>query len=127
MEGQRRRFELYEREARALLAKRLPIPAYDHLLKLSHTFNLLDARGAVGVTERANCFAVLRALSREITGLWVERREEQEHPLGLVPALAAPAAPPVPAEPAEPATFVLEVGCEELPPEDVVAAMEQLK
>ena len=33
-----------------MLAKRLPVPAYDHLLKLSHTFNLLDARGAVGVT-----------------------------------------------------------------------------
>ncbi len=37
-------------EARRMLAKRLPVPAYDHLLKLSHTFNLLDARGAVGVT-----------------------------------------------------------------------------
>ena len=33
-----------------MLSKRLPVPAYDHLLKLSHTFNLLDARGAVGVT-----------------------------------------------------------------------------
>ncbi len=51
-----------------MLAKRLPIPAYDHLLKLSHTFNLLDARGAVGVTERANCFATMRALAREVTG-----------------------------------------------------------
>lgn len=61
-----------QREARRLLAKRLPIPAYDHLLKLSHTFNLMDARGAVGVTERAECFAVLRGLAREITGGWFE-------------------------------------------------------
>jgi glycyl-tRNA synthetase len=44
------------------------VPAYDHLLKLSHTFNILDARGAVGVTERANCFATMRALAREVTG-----------------------------------------------------------
>lgn len=64
----RKRFDLFEAEARRLLAKRLPIPAYDCLLKLSHTFNILDARGAVGVTERANCFATMRALAREITG-----------------------------------------------------------
>ncbi len=62
------RFDLFDKEARRLLAKRLPIPAYDHLLKLSHTFNILDARGAVGVTERANCFATMRALAREVTG-----------------------------------------------------------
>lgn len=51
-----------------MLDKRLPVPAYDHLLKLSHTFNLLDARGAVGVTERAECFAALRNLARQVTG-----------------------------------------------------------
>lgn len=68
---QRARFELFDKEARRLLAKRLPIPAYDHLLKLSHAFNIMDARGAVGVTERANCFATLRGLAREITGGWV--------------------------------------------------------
>ena len=55
-------------EARRLLAKRLPVPAYDHLLKLSHVFNVMDARGAVGVTERQTCFATLRGLAREVTG-----------------------------------------------------------
>ncbi len=65
---QRKRFALFDAEARRLLAKRLPVPAYDHLLKLSHTFNVLDARGAVGVTERADCFATMRALAREVTG-----------------------------------------------------------
>ena len=55
-------------EARQLLDKRLPIPAYDHLLKLSHVFNVMDARGAVGVTERQACFATLRGLARRITG-----------------------------------------------------------
>lgn len=51
-----------------MLAKRLPVPAYDMLLKCSHAFNVLDARGAVGVTERADCFATMRALAREVTG-----------------------------------------------------------
>mmetsp|Transcript_20995 Transcript_20995/g.46001 ORF Transcript_20995/g.46001 Transcript_20995/m.46001 type:complete len:1090 (-) Transcript_20995:488-3757(-) len=126
---QRARFDLFEKEARRLLAKRLPIPAYDHLLKLSHTFNILDARGAVGVTERANCFATLRQLAREITGLWMLRREELGHPLGLVPAAAVPAArKPDPASlPSSPSTFVLEIGSEELPPDDVASGIEQLK
>lgn len=113
-----------------MLAKRLPVPAYDHLLKLSHTFNILDARGAVGVTERANCFATMRALAREVTALWLARREEQQYPLGLVsPPEQLPPAPSAPlvVGSAEPAMFVLEIGSEELPPEDVVAAMEQLK
>ncbi|KAG7672971.1 putative Glycine--tRNA ligase, chloroplastic/mitochondrial 2 [Nannochloris sp. 'desiccata'] len=129
IEGQRARFALYETEARRLLEKRLPVPAYDHLLKLSHTFNIMDARGAVGVTERANCFAVLRSLAREITSLWLTRREEQGHPMGTV----APPLPPVLAAvtpnslPSEPDTFVLELGSEELPPDDVESALEQLK
>ncbi|GIL97072.1 hypothetical protein Vretimale_2680 [Volvox reticuliferus] len=125
---QRTRFELYDKEARRLLAKRLPIPAYDHLLKLSHTFNIMDARGAVGVTERADCFATLRGLAREITGLWVSRREELEHPLGTIPAPASPV-PGRPAVPSslDPRAFVLEVGTEELPPDDVVAAANQLR
>lgn len=55
-------------QARRMLSKRLPVPAYDMLLKCSHAFNILDARGAVGVTERADCFATMRALAREVTG-----------------------------------------------------------
>jgi len=58
----------YAQEAKRLLEQRLPIPAYDHLLKLSHVFNILDARGAVGVTERQACFATLRSLARQVTG-----------------------------------------------------------
>ncbi|EFJ48902.1 hypothetical protein VOLCADRAFT_59982 [Volvox carteri f. nagariensis] len=124
---QRARFELYDKEARRLLAKRLPIPAYDHLLKLSHTFNILDARGAVGVTERADCFATLRGLAREITGLWVSRREELGHPLGLIPPPASPVSSRPVGAPLEPRSFVLEIGTEELPPDDVVSALNQLR
>lgn len=131
VDRQRERFALYEAEAKDLLSKRLPVPAYDHLLKLSHAFNVMDARGAVGVTERANCFATLRALAREITSLWLARRQEQDYPLGLVP-------PPSPLPdssasstalvlPTKPSTFVLELGSEELPPDDVDSAVEQLE
>lgn len=127
VEDQRARFDLYDQEARRMLAKRLPIPAYEYLLKLSHTFNILDARGAVGVTERANCFATMRALAREVTGLWVARREEQGHPLGVIPPLTPSQAPP-PSAPSDssPRMMVLEIGSEELPPEDVDSALKQL-
>lgn len=126
---QRRRFDLYNTEAKRMLEARLPIPAYDFLLKLSHVFNVMDARGAVGVTERQACFATLRALARQVTGLWLDRREELKHPLGIVapapplPPLASPSSPPL----QNAADFVLEIGCEELPPDDVTAALEQLR
>lgn len=68
VEEQRARFSACEREAQRMLAARLPVPAYDLLLKCSHAFNVLDARGAVGVTERADCFARMRGLAREVTG-----------------------------------------------------------
>ncbi|DBB00083.1 TPA: hypothetical protein ACH3X1_013938 [Trebouxia sp. C0004] len=120
-------------EAQRMLDKRLPVPAYDHLLKLSHTFNLLDARGAVGMTERAECFATMRHLARQVTGLWMARREELGHPLGTI---APPAEPePITIHPeastsgrtADSADFVLEVGSEELPPDDVTTAVSQLR
>jgi glycyl-tRNA synthetase len=128
----RQRFALAGDEARALLAARLPVPAYDMLLKMSHAFNILDARGAVGVTERADCFASMRALAREVTSLWAERREELGHPLGVVPPAAAPAVPPSPSSSASassvaPRDFVLEIGSEELPPADVESGIAQLR
>ena len=46
----------------------LPIPAYMQLLKLSHCFNVMDARGAVGVTLRATCFGAMRMLAKQIAG-----------------------------------------------------------
>lgn len=129
--GQRARFDLYEKEARKMLDQRLPVPAYDHLLKLSHTFNIMDARGAVGVTERAECFAVLRALAREVTSLWVARREEQDFPLGVCSTIQETASKDAKKVShdllSDPRTFVLEIGCEEMPPEDLDAALEQLK
>lgn len=205
-----------------MLSKRLPVPAYDMLLKCSHAFNVLDARGAVGVTERADCFATMRALAREVTGgccssagvmprvaatapatpaahtlrrgctpaqslhpfasleavpavavprwqrllldqthviwlglscrhpiylhtllcgwipcagLWIARREELGHPLGTINPSSlstssdddATAAGAASRAGSSPELFVLEVGSEELPPDDVLSGMEQLR
>ena len=67
-----RRFEEHEQECRFLIASRLPLPAYDQVLKCSHVFNLLDARGAVSVTERAAYIARVRNLSRVVAQLYLE-------------------------------------------------------
>ena len=66
-----RRFAEYEEECRALVAHELPIPAYDQVLKASHTFNLLDARGAISVTERAAYIGRVRNLARAVAELTV--------------------------------------------------------
>jgi hypothetical protein len=58
----------HPQEAQRLVEAGLPLPAYCQLLKLSHAFNVLDARGAVGVTERASCFGAMRGLARAIAG-----------------------------------------------------------
>ncbi|GMH40665.1 hypothetical protein BSKO_08569 [Bryopsis sp. KO-2023] len=130
VESQWKRFQLYEEEAKLMLEKGLPIPAYENLLKCSHSFNLLDARGAVGVTERNTCFAKLRTLAREIAVCWVARREELGFPLGNATESTSSekkiAAVPM-ASNLDPRTFVLEIGSEELPPVEVVSAISQLK
>jgi len=67
-----RRFGEYEEECRMLSERRLPLPAYDMVLKCSHTFNLLDARGAISVTERAAYIGRVRDLSRAVAQLYLE-------------------------------------------------------
>ena len=67
-----RRFEEHEEECRTLLERRLPLPAYDMVLKCSHTFNLLDARGALSTTERAAYIARVRDLARRVAQLYLE-------------------------------------------------------
>ena len=73
-----RRFDEYESECRHLLGRRLPLPAYDQVLKLSHAFNLLEARGAIGVTERAARIARVRNLARGVAQLYLEMEEEAD-------------------------------------------------
>ena len=67
-----RHFEDAEKECRAILEKKLALPAYDQCIKASHRFNLLDARGAIGVTERAAYIGRVRALAKACCETWLE-------------------------------------------------------
>ena len=74
-------FQAYEAECQSLLAKRLTLPAYDYCIKSSHLFNLLDARGAISVTERTGYIARVRALARQCAEQYVQDREAMGFPL----------------------------------------------
>jgi glycyl-tRNA synthetase alpha chain len=74
-------FEMYEREAKTLLNKGLILPAYDYCLKCSHTFNTLEARGAVSVTERMGFILRVREIARGCAELYLRQREEMGFPL----------------------------------------------
>jgi glycyl-tRNA synthetase alpha chain len=76
-----RLFEMYEGEAQKLLEKGLVLPAYDYCLKCSHTFNLLEARGAISVTERMSFILRVRAMARSCAELYLRQREEMGFPL----------------------------------------------
>ena len=131
VEALRQVYGIYEREyARALEGDAL-IAAYDYVLKCSHLFNVLDTRGAVGVTERANYFRRMREMARSIAKAYVAKRGQLGHPLmkmaerwrGFEVQCAAdlPAAPPAAAD------VLLEIGVEELPAADAAAALRQAR
>jgi glycyl-tRNA synthetase len=137
VERLRQLYEIYKAEAAACIARGLVIPAHDYVLRQSHTFNLLDARGAIGVTERAKFFADMRAQAKAVSELYVEQRRRLEFPWlkeengrtgerengrageqesgRAGEAIAAPQA------------FILELGSEELPPQDVVDGIAQIE
>lgn len=126
-------YDTYEREARRCLEARLITPAHDYNLKCSHLFNVLDTRGAIGVTERANYFRRMRTVARDVAALYVAQRQQLDYPLlhrQLWQGRAADASTPEPA-PASvgpgPHPFVLEIGSEELPAADLAAAIDQLR
>ncbi|KAJ1692807.1 hypothetical protein LUZ63_009505 [Rhynchospora breviuscula] len=125
-------FDNFEEEALSLLSLELPIPAYDQVLKASHAFNILDSRGFVGVTERARYFSRMRSLARQCAQLWVKTRENLGHPLGTVSFdinehIASVGDANLGKVMDQPRLFVLEIGTEEMPPNDVVEASDQLK
>ena len=76
-------FDMYEAEAWQLLDKgpHQVLPAYDYTLKCSHAFNMLDARGAISVTERTGFIARVRKLARKCAKNYVQLRENLGHPL----------------------------------------------
>jgi len=74
-------FDMYEKEALRLIEKDLVLPAYDFCLKCSHTFNILDARGAISVKERTNYIARVRNLARLCAQKYIEQRKKMGYPL----------------------------------------------
>ena len=75
------RFGEYEADAQRLLEAGLALPAYEQILKAAHTFNLLDARGAISVTERAQYIGRIRNLSRAVAQAYVQSREALGYPM----------------------------------------------
>ena len=131
-------YKLFEAEARACLSHEPPlvIPAHDYVLRCSHTFNVLDARGAVGVTERAGYFAKMRDLSRQVSGAYLAQRQREEYPFlksgeGRVESgESRPTSRPLGVQFPTSDThtmFLFEIGVEELPAGDLTAAITQLR
>jgi glycyl-tRNA synthetase alpha chain len=75
-------FDMYEAEATRLMNAELVLPAYDFIMKASHTFNVLDARGAISVTERQKYIGRIRTMARGIAERYLERRRGLGFPLG---------------------------------------------
>jgi glycyl-tRNA synthetase len=127
-------YNLYEAEGKSAIAAGLVVPAHDYILRCSQTFNLLDARGAIGVTERASYFGRMRDLARLVSDLYAEQRMRMEYPFlndgrgTMNDERGAEKDPGVGiADVSGEADLVLEIGCEELPVDDVVAGIEQLR
>jgi len=128
-------FDRFERESQACLENGLVVPAYDYVLKCSHTFNVLDARGAIGVTERQGYFRRMRELARKVAVAYLEQRQGLEYPLlhemgsenresgtgnrkSAIPHFPTPDSR---------LPFILEIGVEELPHSDVEDMLNQLR
>lgn len=127
VENLREVYDIYEGEHKRALAEKAIIPAYDYILKCSHLFNVLDTRGAIGVTERASYFRRMRDMTRNIAKAYVAQREELGYPVlkmaerwkgGGVQAAGA-----LPAAPDKAADVLVEFGIEELPAHDVDDAL----
>jgi glycyl-tRNA synthetase len=135
-------YDTYEREAYRCLEVGLVAPAHDYNLKCSQLFNVLDTRGAVGVTERAHYFGRMRRVANKVSAAYVEQRQRLEYPFAenQVWKVTSDERRVTNAEASELVTrhstlvtpedgdpFVLEIGSEELPVGDLAAALSQLR
>ena len=77
-------FNLYEQEAKHLIERGLVLPSLDYVLKCSHTFNLLDARGVIAVTERTRYIGRIRNLARQVAQRYLQQRETLGFPIGTI-------------------------------------------
>ncbi len=127
-----RHFDDYEKEAKALIAKQLPLPAYDFVIKASHAFNMLEARGVISVTQRTDYIARIRDLARLIGAGYLIMREKEGFPLlEKLPQekVVEPKIKGLPKsfETHRRETFLLEIGSEELPATFVPIGMQNLE
>lgn len=126
-----RHFEDYEKEALSLCEKDFPIPAYNFVMKASHAFNMLDARGAISVTARKDYILRIRNLACRVADAYVKTREEIGFPLGAHEMSASPLiafdtqSTRVPKNRTE--DFIFEINSEELPANAVPVGMQGLK
>ena len=74
-------FNAHEKQAKYLMEQQLALPAYEQVLKAAHSFNLLDARGAISVTERAAYIGRIRNLARSVAQSYYESRERLGFPM----------------------------------------------
>ncbi|NLG11079.1 MAG: glycine--tRNA ligase subunit beta, partial [Coriobacteriaceae bacterium] len=122
-------FENYERECQRVLEKDLPLPAYDCVLKCSHAFNLLDARGAISATERMGYILRVRALAKACCEsylkdtLAIRTLDRKPVPLAVSEERSETELGPLPKQAA---SFVLEIGTEEIPAGPLASATRQI-
>ncbi len=134
-------FDFYEAEATRLMEAELPLPAYEQVIKASHSFNLLDARGAISVTERQRYILRVRTLARSIAQSYVAARAKLGFPMAephLRDEVLAQLKAQVEAEAAQAEkssgeqimskhTVLFELGCEELPPKSLKTLRDALQ
>ncbi len=128
VERVRAMYDLFSAEADACLAQGLIVPAHDYVLKCSHCFNILDTRGAISVAERQAFFRRIRELAKGVAVSYGEQRMKLEYPLLKTTESGKPKAVALDlsAFRNQPSAFLLEIGVEELPANDVDIAYEQL-
>ncbi len=124
-------YDLYEQETITCLERNLVLPAHDYILKCSHTFNVLDARGAIGITERQAYFGRMRELSRRVAEAYLAQRQRLEYPWldeSTTPStLKSKTASFTPKFSDQSQDLLFEIGTEELPAGDLDAELEQLQ
>jgi glycyl-tRNA synthetase len=131
VEGLKQTYDVYERESKRSLEAGLIAPSYDYVLKCSHLFNVLDTRGAIGVTERAGYFRRMRDMTRRVAKAFAEQRQTIEYPLDKLNVAWSAKHETLIVEEVQavnaPADFLLEIGVEELPADDTADALAQLQ
>jgi len=136
-------YRIFEEEALRCLDSNLAVPALDYILRCSHTFNLLDSRGSVGVTERASFFKRMRGLTRRVAEAYLAQRERANYPWAKRPGLRGAeqavgtpmhlpfgngeAVSPAAAELKGRESFLFEIGTEELPAAHLSDVLQQLQ